>query len=417
MAYLGRQPVLGNFVKLDAISVVNGQAAYTMQNGGVNFTDYTTVNQFLVSLNGTIQAPTSSFTVSGSTLTFASNLSTGDVIDFIIVFGNSLSAGTVADGTVSLAKLSATGTKDATTFLRGDNTFASAGSPSIDDNGDATAITIDSSENVGIGTTSPSSRLSMSGSNTTTYSASSVGGQDTSSTLKIQNTSNVADTFASIDFNTNNNRIVNRIVSGHTNSTVNGFLAFVTEKNGTPAERMRITHNGHLLLGTTSETARLCIASTTSAGTDPLVVFSDSGGTTCGSIDLNASGNTVAYVTSSDYRLKENVNYNFDATSRLKQLKPARFNFIADADTTVDGFIAHEVSDIVPEAITKTKDAVKVWKDNEELPDGVSVGDNKLDENGNTIPDYQGIDQSKLVPLLVKTIQELEARITALENA
>ena len=48
MAYLGRQPVLGNFVKLDAITVVNGQAAYTMQNGGVNFTDYTTVNKFLV---------------------------------------------------------------------------------------------------------------------------------------------------------------------------------------------------------------------------------------------------------------------------------------------------------------------------------------------------------------------------------
>ena len=136
MAYLGRQPVLGNFVTLDAITVVNGQAAYTMQNGGVNFTDYTTVNQFLVSLNGTIQAATDSFTVSGSTITFASNLSTGDVIDFIIVFGNSLSAGTVsdsaittaklADSSVSLAKLTATGTKDATTFLRGDNTFASA---------------------------------------------------------------------------------------------------------------------------------------------------------------------------------------------------------------------------------------------------------------------------------------------------
>ena len=105
MAYLGRQPVLGNFVKLDAISVVNGQAAYTMQNNSVNFTDYSTVNQFLVSLNGTIQAPTSSFTVSGSTLTFASNLSTGDVIDFIIVFGNSLSAGTPTDNTVTAAKL------------------------------------------------------------------------------------------------------------------------------------------------------------------------------------------------------------------------------------------------------------------------------------------------------------------------
>ena len=108
MAYIGKSPALGNFVKLDAISVVNGQAAYTMQNGSVNFTDYSTVNQFLVSLNGVIQAPTSSFTVSGSTLTFASNLSTGDVIDFIIVFGNSLSAGTPTDGTVTAAKLNST---------------------------------------------------------------------------------------------------------------------------------------------------------------------------------------------------------------------------------------------------------------------------------------------------------------------
>ena len=105
MAYIGKSPVIGNFVKLDAITAVNGQAAYTMQNGGSNFTDYESVNQFLVSLNGTIQAPTDSFTVSGSTLTFASNLSTGDVIDFIMVFGNSLSAGTPTDATVTTAKL------------------------------------------------------------------------------------------------------------------------------------------------------------------------------------------------------------------------------------------------------------------------------------------------------------------------
>lgn len=105
MSYIGKSPIIGNFVKLDAITAVNGQAAYTMQNGGSNFTDYESVNQFLVSLNGTIQAPTDSFTVSGSTLTFASNLSTGDVIDFIMVFGNSLSAGTPTDATVSTAKI------------------------------------------------------------------------------------------------------------------------------------------------------------------------------------------------------------------------------------------------------------------------------------------------------------------------
>ena len=130
---------------------------------------------------------------------------------------------------------------------------------------------------------------------------------------------------------------------------------------------------------------------------------------------IHSSTTATSYLTSSDYRLKENVDYTWDATTRLKQLKPARFNFKADADTTVDGFLAHEVSSIVPEAITGAKDAVEKWKEGEELPDGISVGDNKLD-NGNTIPDYQGIDQSKLVPLLVKTIQELEARITALES-
>ena len=101
------------------------------------------------------------------------------------------------------------------------------------------------------------------------------------------------------------------------------------------------------------------------------------------------------YSTSSDYRLKENVDYTWDATTRLKQLKPARFNFIADADTTVDGFLAHEAQAVVPECVTGAKDAV--------------------DDDGNAV--MQGIDQSKLVPLLVKTIQELEARITALEGA
>ncbi len=115
---------------------------------------------------------------------------------------------------------------------------------------------------------------------------------------------------------------------------------------------------------------------------------------------VKSSSSSAQFNTSSDYRLKENVDYTWDATTRLKQLKPCRFNFIADdTNTLVDGFIAHEVQDIVPEAISGAKDAMTT------------------DENGDAIIDPQGIDQSKLVPLLVKTIQELEARITELENA
>jgi len=123
MAYIGKTPITGNFVKLDAISVVNGQAAYTMNNGGSAFTDYENVNQFLVSLNGILQAPTDSFTVSGSTLTFASNLATGDVIDFVIVLGNTLDIGTPSDATVTQAKTNFVSTSSAAGLqIKGDGT-------------------------------------------------------------------------------------------------------------------------------------------------------------------------------------------------------------------------------------------------------------------------------------------------------
>jgi len=122
MSYIGTAPTIGNFQVCDAISTVNGQASYTMLVGGVNATPQS-ANHMLVSLNGILQKPGSSYTISGSTITFASNLVTGDVIDFIQILGNVLDLGVPSDSTVSLAKLTATGTKDATTFLRGDNTF------------------------------------------------------------------------------------------------------------------------------------------------------------------------------------------------------------------------------------------------------------------------------------------------------
>jgi hypothetical protein len=220
-------------------------------------------------------------------------------------------------------------------------------------------------------------------------------------------------------------------------------LAFYTGiyNESTPGERLRITSSGNVLIGTTSaqrigrekveikNTTGEAILSFTndlsyagrvhkslqeSGGTHYIDYYLNSDNGNVGAITHNDS--STSFVTSSDYRLKENVVDMTNATDRLKQLQPKRFNFIADADTTVDGFLAHEVQSVVPEAITGTHNEVEVWKEGEELPEGVSVGDNKLDENGNTIPVYQGIDQSKLVPLLVKTIQELEARITALET-
>jgi hypothetical protein len=190
------------------------------------------------------------------------------------------------------------------------------------------------------------------------------------------------------------------------------FFADGTDVNAQKRGQIRYEHNNEIMSFFTNTLERLRIASNgrqtynslstasghgnfvgeVGASYNALAFEHTNGGGIIGTVRTTAS--STAYNTSSDYRLKENVNYDFDATSRLKQLKPARFNFIADANTTVDGFLAHEVSSIVPEAISGEKDAV--------------------DENGN--PEYQGIDQSKLVPLLVKTIQELEARITALET-
>ena len=106
MAYIGVKPTIGNFQICDAISVVNGQAAYTMQVGSVNVIPQS-ANHMIVSLNGVIQKPGSSFTVSGSTITFASNLATGDAIDFIQILGDVLDLGTPSDATVTTAKLAA----------------------------------------------------------------------------------------------------------------------------------------------------------------------------------------------------------------------------------------------------------------------------------------------------------------------
>jgi len=113
-------------------------------------------------------------------------------------------------------------------------------------------------------------------------------------------------------------------------------------------------------------------------------------GTTRGTISV--TGSSVSYNTSSDYRLKENVVDLTGAKSRLQQLLPKRFNFISTPDRTVDGFIAHETQTIVPESITGTKDEV--------------------DSDGNAV--HQGIDQSKLVPLLTAALQEAFAEIASL---
>ena len=105
MPYIGKGVATGNFVKLDAITA-SATATYALTNGGVAFTPES-VNQMIVSLNGVIQNPGTSFSLSGSNIVFSSTLSGSDSIDFILVFGSVLDVGVPTDNTVSLAKLTA----------------------------------------------------------------------------------------------------------------------------------------------------------------------------------------------------------------------------------------------------------------------------------------------------------------------
>ena len=223
--------------------------------------------------------------------------------------------------------------------------------------------------------------------------------------------------FAGNDSGDNKNTYaqIRGVANDVTDGTEDGFITFFTQVDGTLSEKMRITEDD-VLIGSTStnESERLHVAHvgggvvslmrTPNSGNTSIIIFRNANGNV-GSVTTN--GSSTAFNTSSDYRLKENVEYSFDATSRLKQLKPCRFEFKTDKGVVRDGFLAHEVSSIVPEAITGEKDATKV--EDVYNDDGVKTGTQ-------TVINAQSIDQSKLVPLLVKTIQELEARITALES-
>ena len=285
--------------------------------------------------------------------------------------------------------------------------------PSTDFNVDSGTLFVDNSENrVGIGTTTPSVLLHLQRSSTTAYSSTAT---TNDSTALIINSGNGGHTTLEFQYSSSGTGQTGQATISSFNEptlessgTKNTALTFGTKQHSdsTIRERMRISSDGNVLIGsstnvgTADHKVSIDIGSTgralglgTSATSEKVLVSFVNGNGTVGSI--NASGTGIAYNTTSDYRLKENVTPLTGAINRLNQLKPSRFNFIADPDITIDGFLAHEVSDYVPEAVNGEKDAV--------------------DENGDIDP--QKIDQSKLVPLLIASVQELSKKVTTLENA
>ena len=327
------------------------------------------------------QDPNSAYSLSGTTLTFTGAPPSGT--NNIYVVHQAKAVGTIDLPEGALVDLNG-GSDRLVLDADGDTTISADTDDQIDfKTGGTDRAVIASDGDVGIGTTSPDG---------SSFSASSSPVLDVSGTRPLiilsETDSNTKKAWLGLSSD--------QFFVGGTNTDT----LFYTDN----AERMRIDSSGKLMINTTSDLGNsqgvLHVKGKTSnniarfgAGSNgEEIVFVNSSDTQVGSIAVNAS--STSYNTSSDHRLKENVIDLDDATTRVKQLQPKRFNFITDADTTVDGFLAHEVSSIVPEAITGTH--------------------NEVDEDGN--PVYQGIDQSKLVPLLTASLQEAITKIETLET-
>jgi len=255
-------------------------------------------------------------------------------------------------------------------------------------------VVIDSSGNVGIGTSSPAKTLDI------------VGGE-----MRVQ--SNIAGSHFNLRLKGQDTNTGGAIIAENSAGNAGPLLFF----SGGSNQAMTIDTSGNVGIGTTIQdhllhvkgsSAVLKIDHTSSGDTIGVVMRHARGGlsgfsgkmisfigndnTEEGSIVIGTT--TTAFNTSSDYRLKENEVAISDGITKLKTLKPYTFNFKKDPDVKVDGFFAHEVSAVVPIAVTGTKDEV--------------------DADNN--PVYQGIDQSKLVPLLTAALQEAVAKIEVLEN-
>jgi hypothetical protein len=292
------------------------------------------------------------------------------------------------------ASNSGTGGLSVTSDATGNLAFQTAGT---------TAVTVDTSQNVGIGTSSPSEKLDV----------------QSSADLKarIYTTGTTVSTHAGLIFKTGSYEYL--IQNLTTTASSAGALRFYDITAG--AERMRINSSGNLLVGTTSALSQTGIAtfvgtgnglvtqvgnsstayqSTNTSGTSAYyaAIFSNNGNTfsTCGTIQV--SGTATSYNTSSDYRLKEDVQPMTGALAKVTRLKPVTYKWKSDG-TESQGFIAHELAEICPQAVSGEKDALK--------------------EDGSIMP--QGIDTSFLVATLTAAIQELKtindtqaATITAL---
>jgi hypothetical protein len=443
MASIGNSPTQQAFTPaVDFFSGNGSTTAFTLSR------PVASVAQVQVTIDNVAQNPSSAYTVSSTTITFTSAPLSGT--NNIYVYYTSPITQVIApgQGTVGLTALNATGTPSASTYLRGDNTWGAIAANAISNgtsnvtiassNGaitaataGTTAVTIDASQNVGIGTTSPSTLLDLAKSNTS-------GNDNQMPNVFVRNTSatqgNGSSTFnqAIAGVSAGNGTVSGGIRAAYDSagSYGTGMQLYVNSTNPLQfytngSQRMLINSSGQLVMATstygivgqiqagiTANTSGMnslvSVAGDQNGGypfgargnstNQGLFGFFDGSNNVIGSI--TKSGSNVAYNTSSDYRLKENIAPMTGALAKVAQLKPVTYTWKADG-ADGEGFIAHELAEVIPDCVSGEKDAV--------------------DENGDIKP--QGIDVSFLVATLTAAIQELSAkndaltaRIEALEN-
>jgi len=341
---------------------------------------------------------------------FQGENSAGETIDYVTINGR---VEDVTDGTEDARIDIRTITAGAdVSRLKVDNNEIVLNDSSIDSdfrvesNGNANMLFVDGGQDrVGINNNNPQATLHIDGSLRVQNLTS---GEQSNATIMASTAGNSALRFADADdinigkidynhadnsmaFDTNNTERLRILTGGNVliNSTTLPVVG--TEKLGVQGGS---ASNGVAIGGVCSHNTGipLHLSNVSNTTNTFLARFSTgSGGSTRGEIYFN--GSALVYATSSDYRLKQNINYDFDATTKLKQLKPAEYRWIEHQKDDI-GFLAHEVQEVFPNAVGGEKDEVN--------------------DDGSIKP--QTYDPSKLVPLLTKTILELEARITALES-
>ena len=489
MPFIGKTPETGAFKLIDSITTSATDTYALTVNSAAYYPE--SARNLIVSLNGVTQAPESAYTVSGSNIVFASALTASDVIDYILVIGDAVDIGTPSDNTVGTDQLASTIDLSGKTLTFANDqisgnaidggTISNFASTGIDDNATSTAITIDSSQNVGIGTASPTQKLELSNDSSAVYILQSRGttnpvqqimgpnGTSAASTGQIGTTSNHG--FRFVTNNTERMRIDSsgNLCVGTTSAGVAGVSvatgknigfkqangeslanmfrqsssgAFVlaegyqysSSPNGfassyssslsrtaiwlgdsvrfyadpastvsvgtdiTPTERMRIDNSGNLLVGATSNPAtgsagiqifnnggtrgRINAGKTFSGTTNSLANYHN--GTYVGGVDY--SNTATSFPTSSDQRLKENI---VDAPAgNIDAIHIRSFDWKADGSHQTYGVIAQELVNVSPEAVIYNQEE-----------------------------DHWGVDYSKLVPMMIKEIQDLKAEVALLKGA